>query len=330
MSPPSSGAVLRVGTRGSALALRQSNLAIDALRVCASKRGIDLRAEVVTIKTTGDAVTDRPYHEIGPKGLFARELQGALARGEIDVAVHSLKDLAADEPDGIMIAAVLPRGEIKDAFVGRDGETLDDLADGSVVGTSSLRRTALLAMARPGLRVAPFRGNVDTRLDKIARGEVDGAVLAGAGLVRLGREDAVTQWLDPETFLPAPGQGAIAIEAATERVAADLSWFRDADHAATRAAVDAERAFMGAMEGGCQVPLGAWGRIDAGNGVPAREPGPQARLVLTGFLALPDGSESVRAEVASAGESPHETGLRLSQALHEKGAADLLRRLRGD
>jgi hydroxymethylbilane synthase len=234
-----------------------------------------------------------PYSAIGSKGVFAVELQQALLRGEIDVAVHSLKDLAASEPEGLEVAAFLERGEVRDVLVGR---SLDDLPSGSSVGTSALRRAEQLRTMRADLEIVPLRGNVDTRLEKVARGEVDAAVLAGAGLERLGRLDAVREWLDPRTFLPAPGQGAIALETRVERA----ETVRHADHEATRAAVTAERAFTRAMEGGCDVPLGAWARVERGV------------VVIDGWLVHPDG-RAVRGRHEHG--DPEQAGLGLAQLL---------------
>lgn len=253
---------LRVGTRASKLALAQTDIVIDALRTAARGSGLDLHAEVVRISTTGDAVTDRPFEAIGPKGVFAVELQQALLDGRIDVAVHSLKDLPSREPDGLVLPAVCERGEPHDVLVSRDGAMLDALPSGAVVGTSSSRRRALVAIYRPDLSTAPLRGNVDTRVQKVARGDVDAAILAAAGLVRLGRAEDIAEWLDPQRFVPPPGQGALAVECTSDRVAGDLAWLRDAEHAATRACVDAERTFMEIVEGGCEVPLGAWARFE--------------------------------------------------------------------
>jgi hydroxymethylbilane synthase len=304
---------LRVGTRGSKLALTQTGIAADALRAAAPG---DLDIEIVTIRTSGEAVTDRPFEAIGPKGVFAAELQRALLADRIDVAVHSLKDLPAVEPDGLVLAAVCERGEARDVLVARDGSTLDGLPSGAVVGTSSSRRRALVARRRPDLRNAPLRGNVDTRLDKIARGDVDAGVLAGAGLIRLGRQDAISEWLDPGVFVPPPGQGALVIEATAVRVAADLGWVRGAEHGPTRSCVDAERALMRDVQGGCEVPLGAWARYEG------------AEMVLDAFVASADGGrffgDSAR------GTDPESLGAELARRLLAAGAGNLRLRVADD
>jgi hydroxymethylbilane synthase len=249
---------LKIGTRGSALARTQTDLAIERFLAVAPSA---VEAEVVVIKTSGDESQASSFEKIGPKGVFARELQRALVEGRIDVAVHSLKDLESSEPEGLQIAAVLEREDPRDVLISRGGQTLAELAPGAVVGTSSSRRRALLSVARPDLAVAPLRGNVDTRLAKIARGEVDAGIVAGAGLVRLGREDEVTEWLDPTLFVPAPGQGALAIET---RADGEHEWIAAADDPDTRVCIETERAFMRRVESGCDAPLGAWARMESG------------------------------------------------------------------
>lgn len=303
---------IRVGTRGSALALRQTEEATGALTRAAADAGMDLAFDVVIIRTTGDAVTDKPFEAIGPKGVFAVELQRALLDGRIDVAVHSLKDLPSAEPDGLALAATLERGDPRDVLVSRDGSSLHELPPGAVVGTSSSRRRALVRIHRPDVETAPLRGNVDTRLQKVERGDVDAAVLAAAGLVRLGRQDAITEWLDPERFVPPPGQGTIVVESRADRLDADLSWLRSAEHTPTRAATDAERAFMRVVEGGCEVPLGAWARFEGDD------------IVCVGFVS--DGRDHV--EGSERGRDGTAVGAALAHSLLEAGAADLVSRAR--
>jgi hydroxymethylbilane synthase len=304
--------VLRVGTRGSVLALTQTDLAMAALRSAASARGADFEAEVVRITTKGDQVTDKPFEAIGPKGVFAKEIERALLDDEIDVAVHSLKDLPSDEPQGLVIAAVLEREDPRDVLVSREGQPLSELPPDAVVGTSSSRRRAQLHISRPDLRTVALRGNVDTRLEKIASGEMHAGILAGAGLVRLGRESEITEWLDPMHFVPAPGQGALAIETKSDRVASDLSWIVDADHPDTRACIEAERAFMRGVEGGCEVPLGAWARIES------------SEVVCEGFLSSSDGTRSIRD--AARGREAKAVGDDLAQKFLAAGAGVLTAR----
>lgn len=304
--------MLRVGTRASTLALAQTDIAIASLHDVSQRGGVNLEAEVVHIRTTGDAVTDRPFEAIGPKGVFAVELQQALLDGRIDVAVHSLKDLPSVEPDGLVLAAVCEREDARDVLVSRSGASLDALPAAAVVGTSSARRRALVAIHRPDLATAPLRGNVDTRLDKVARGEVDAAILAAAGLVRLGRVDAVTEWLDPQVFVPPPGQGALTLECRADRLADDLAWLRETEHAPTRACVDAERAFTLIVEGSCEVPLGAWARLEDGE------------LVCEGFIASGDTQGLPRFVRDSArGARPADVGAELARRMLAAGAGDL-------
>lgn len=292
--------------------MAQTGLVIDALADAARRSAVELHAEVVEIRTSGDAVKDRPFEAIGPKGVFAVELQQALLDDRIDVAVHSLKDLPSREPNGLELAAVCERGEPHDVLVSRDGSTLDALPSGSVVGTSSSRRHALVAIHRPDLSTALLRGNVDTRLQKVARGEVDAAILAAAGIVRLGRRDEITEWLDPHRFVPPPGQGALVVECRSERAIGDLAWLRRAEHAPTRACVDAERAFMEIVEGGCEVPLGAWARFDGDE------------LVCEGFIASAETAGRPRfLRDATRGSDPAAVGAVLARRMLAAGAGDL-------
>jgi hydroxymethylbilane synthase len=246
-----------------------------------------LVVDITRISTKGDRDKTTPFAELGTKAVFSHELQRALVSGEIDIAVHSLKDLTGAEPEGLVIASVPEREDPRDVLVSRSGQTLAELEPGAVVGTSSVRREALVRAARPDLVCAPLRGNVDTRLRKVSEGEVDAAILAAAGIVRLARTDEITEWLDPIVFTPPPGQGAIAIEARADRLDADLAWVRASEDAAVRACVDAERAFMRIVEGSCEVPLGALARKQDG------------MVALAAFLVRPDG-ELVRAQAFGA------------------------------
>lgn len=288
----------------------------DILRGVARRTVAELEVELVTIRTKGEAVTDRPFAAIGPKGVFAAEIQRALLEDRIDVAVHSLKDLPADEPEGLELAAVCERGEVRDVLVSRSGSSLRGLPPGSVVGTSSSRRRALIALARSDLKTALLRGNVDTRLEKVARGDVDAGVLAGAGLIRLGRQDAIAEWLDPEVFVPSPGQGALVIEATVERLAGDLAWVRAAEHAPTRTCVDAERLFMREVQGACEVPLGAWARYSGDE------------MVLDGFVASEDAARCIRD--SERGPDAQAVATELARRVLAAGAAELRQRREGN
>jgi len=251
--PPS----LRLATRGSALALAQTELAVAAL----SAVGV-VSIETVVIRTRGDRDAHTPVAEMDSQGWFTGELEAALQQGRADVAVHSAKDLPDQLGAGLAVCAHLPRADCRDALVTRDGRTLEELPEGSTVGTGSPRRASLLAALRPGLRAVPIRGNVDTRLRKLDEGEVDALLLACAGLDRLGLGVRATQRLDPEALVPAPAQGALALEVLAGSEAAALC--AAVDDAATTASVAAERSVLRALGGGCRLPLGAWGRLEGG------------------------------------------------------------------
>jgi hydroxymethylbilane synthase len=268
--------LVRLGSRGSPLALVQAGMVRDAL---VAAHGIPV--EIVVIRTTGDAVQDRPLAEIGGKALWTKELDRALLGGDIDIAVHSMKDVETIRPEAITIAAMLPRADVRDRLIG--APSIADLPDGAVVGTSSPRRRAQLLRLRPDLRVVSFRGNVDTRLAKLAAGEADATLLAAAGLARLGRPD-VGAPIELEVMLPAPAQGAVGIEARTgdDRVHAMLSVL---DHASTHAAVLAERALLAALHAGCHSPVAALAGEDG---------------VIRAELLAEDGS----AHVAGSGDDP--------------------------
>lgn len=300
MSP---AADIRLGTRGSPLALWQAHWVKDRL-----EQGGETRVGVVPIRTTGDRVTDRPLAAIGGKGLFTRELDRALLEGRIDLAVHSLKDLPFRLHEGIRIAALLERGDPRDAFISRRG-CLDALPAGSRIGTSSLRRRAQILHRFPGLRVSDLRGNVDTRLGKLEAGELDAIVLSGAGLTRLGHAARITEWLDVATMLPAVGQGAIVALCRTDDAAASAR-LGALDHSPTRHAVTAERAMLERLEGNCQVPI-------AGHAVLRGE-----RVELTGLVASPDGTTLIRE--AMEGEDPVALGHRLGDHLLGAGAGRIL------
>lgn len=287
-------------------------MAIAALRAAASEEQVEVDTEIVTISTKGDAAPDKPFEAIGPKGVFAVELQRALLEGEIDLAVHSLKDLPAVEPDGLAFAAVCEREDARDVIVSREAKSFEQLAAGSVVGTSSVRRAALLAIHRPELQHVLLRGNVDTRLRKVADGEVDAAMLAAAGIVRLGRESEISDRLDPTRFVPPPGQGAIVVEARADRLDGDLWWARSADHTPTRIATHAERTFMAVVEGGCDAPLGAWARFEDGV------------LVCDGFLSTPSGERYMIDRAR--GSDPATVGTELAQRMLDAGGRRLTKR----
>jgi hydroxymethylbilane synthase len=267
--------ILRIGTRGSPLALWQANE--TKRRLSLAFPGLAL--EIVPIKTTGDRIQDRNLSEAGGKGLFTKEIEEALLAGTIDVAVHSMKDVPTWLPEGLGIVATLEREDPRDALIARQGaKSLADLPRGCTVGSSSLRRAAQLRAKRPDIRVIDFRGNVDTRLAKLEQGLADATFLALAGLKRLGREDAVSAVLDPSEMLPAVAQGAIGLEArlADTRTREKLAAL---DHLPTHDAVRAERGLLERLDGSCRTPIGALAKIDA-----------QGRLRLDGLVVRPDGT----------------------------------------
>jgi hydroxymethylbilane synthase len=294
-------APLRIGTRSSELALRQARLVQAALET----QGI--ASELVTYRTVGDKRLDEPLSSIGAKGLFTKELEQDLARGKTQLAVHSLKDLPTDSPEGLIVAAVLEREDPRDALVvnGRIlAQSLADLPPGSRIGTSSLRRRAQLLALRPDLEVAELRGNVPTRLKKIDEGRVHAAILAAAGLHRLGARQHVTCYMEPPDWLPAAGQGAIAVQTRTDDAATRA--LADAmNDAPTMRAIRAERAFLAALEGGCQVPIGALAL-----------PAPDGSGMLYGMIAALDPND------------PALSGIRLANRLRSEGATEILEGLR--
>ena len=275
----SSGVILRLGTRGSPLALTQADMVRSAL---AAAHGLAFeQIAIVPIRTTGDRVAG-PLADAGGKGLFTKEIEEALASGTIDLAVHSAKDLPAELPAGLVLAAFLEREDPRDAFVSRKAKTLDGLPNAATVGTSSPRRRALLLRRRGDLRVVDLRGNVDTRLRRIDEGMADATLLALAGLKRLGRQDEATAVLSVEEFLPAVGQGAIGIEirADDEKTRALLS---PINHQATATALAAERAFLAALEGTCRTPIAGHAMVEGG------------ALRFHGMIVKPDGREALEA-----------------------------------
>ena len=305
--------IVRIATRSSELALRQARI-VEALL---ESRGF--KCEIVTFKTTGDKKLDEPLSEIGAKGLFTRELEVALTKKKVDCCVHSLKDLPTDLPDGLTIGAILEREDPRDVLVINPVTEAEDLASlpaGSRVGTSSLRRRAQLLALRPDLEVAELRGNVPTRLKKVDTGKVHAAILAAAGLIRLNAQQRIKQFLEPPAWLPAAGQGAIAIE-----IRADDDAMREViqplDHEATSRSVRAERAFLAALEGGCQIPIGALASLDT-----------SGKLMLHGFVSDVRGRDSVRGSKVVDPGSPENAGRELAADLRTRGATSLLMDLR--
>ena len=302
---PRERAPLRIGTRGSALALWQAN-AVAALLASHGRR-----TELITIRTAGDRLQDRPLSEAGGKGLFVKEIEDALLAGTIDLAVHSAKDMSAMLPSGLAIAAVLPREDPRDALVLRAGAGRDAP---SAIGTGSVRRSSQLTSRFPAARFLPIRGNVDTRLRKLDAGEYDALVLAVAGLARLGHADRVSEAIPLEDCIPAPGQGIVAIET-READVRDAVW-RAIDDREAAIAFQAERAVVAALGGGCQLPLGA---------IAIRE---GSDLLMQGIVTTPDGSTRVRRTVRAAAADPEAAGRQLAAELAAGGGTAILNSLR--
>jgi hydroxymethylbilane synthase len=301
---------LRIGTRGSRLALAQTTEVADRLAAA-----LDREVTPVPVRTEGDA-TDRPLTEFGGQGVFVSALREALVRGDVDVAVHSLKDLPTATDDAVALAAVPTRQDPRDVLVARDGLTLGELPVGSTVGTGSPRRAAQLHALGLGLNVVPIRGNVDTRMDKVlSRGEVDAVVLARAGLARLGRLDDVTEVLDPLQMLPAPGQGALAVECRADDHDLVAQVRSAVDDVATRAAVAAERSLLATLEAGCSAPVGALAEIvDGGDG---------DEMWLRAVVLDLEGRWPLRTSSVGAPDDAVGIGRRLAEQLLTDGAADL-------
>jgi hydroxymethylbilane synthase len=298
---------LIVGTRGSRLALRQTEIALAALTAAVPETTF----EVQTIRTAGDQ-SAASLSEIGGRGVFVVEIERALLERQIDIAVHSLKDLPAEETPGLAIAAVLAREDPRDALVTRSGALLADLPEGSVIGTGSPRRAAQLLALRRDIRIADIRGNVDTRIRKAESGEYDAVVLAAAGLARLGWIKRAAELFDYEQMLPAPGQGALALQVRTDDAAA-FAAVLTVDHAYTRAAITAERAFERRLGGGCHAAIAALATVLD-----------EERIRLAGLVGDPEGGLMFRREIDGTIDDPASTGLLLAEELLERGAAALL------
>ncbi len=298
---------IRIGTRGSRLALAQANWFRRSLET----RG-NVAAELVVIKTSGDRFVDQPLRDIGGKGLFVKEIEQALLDGDIDCAIHSMKDLPAELAGDLILAAVPEREDPRDVLVTRDGTPLADLPAGSRVGTSSLRRRALCLALRPDLAIEDLRGNVDTRLRKLEAGDLDAILLAAAGLNRLGIAPSGARPLDPDPFLPAIGQGALAIESRPDEVATILAALDDpTTHTCTRA----ERAVMAALGGSCHTPVAAHATVSGTD------------LVLDGVIASPDGTRVVRGREHGSATDPEPIGRKLAADLLARGGEAILAEL---
>ena len=302
---------IRIGSRGSALALAQANWVKRRLEERYPGRPV----EIVTIKTSGDRFVDAALAAIGGKGVFVKEIEDALTEKKIDVAVHSMKDLPTELAAGLVVAAVPEREDARDALVSADGRSLSGLPAGSLIGTGSLRRQAQILHYRPDLSIRPIRGNVDTRLKKLDQGEVNALVMAVAGLKRIGRESRISEYLAPEICLGAVGQGALALETrAGDDLIGAVAFLH---HPATAHEVAAERAFLRRLGGGCLVPVGARAEFDGGH------------VRLSGVVADPDGGKLLRDEIAGDATLAERLGEQLALRLLDMGGDEILLRQRG-
>lgn len=299
--------IIRIGTRGSELALRQARSVARAISDLNEAPAV----EEVIISTSGDRITDVPLSRVSGRSFFTKEIEEALLAGTIDVAVHSLKDLATLLPDGLVIGAITLRADSRDVLISREGHDLDDLPDGARVGTSSLRRRAFMARARPDVELVELRGNVPTRLKRLQEGEYDAIVVAAAGVMRLDLEEMITAWLPPDRFPSAPGQGAIAIQVRVDDEDT-LRWIRPLDHVPTRLMVTAERSLLGRLGGGCQVPVGAFAVAEEGI------------LELTAAISSPDGARVVEGRRRAPVEFATELGMELADELLQAGGREIL------
>lgn len=297
----------RIGTRGSPLALAQAYETRD--RLMAAHGLPEALFEVVVLSTQGDRITDRPLSEIGGKGLFTEELEQQLLSGDLDFAVHSSKDMPTRLPDGLILSAYLPREDVRDAFIGATAPRLTELPHGATVGSSSLRRQALIRRLRPDLKVITFRGLVDTRLRKLAEGQVDATLLAYAGLRRLGKHDVPTELLDPKDFPPAPAQGAICIESriGDDKINGLLEAINDR---ATFDPVSCERAFLAALDGSCRTPIAGYARCDGD------------QLTFSGMILTPDGARFHEIETEGARSDAVSIGNAAGEAIRAKAGPD--------
>lgn len=301
-------ATLTIGTRNSALARWQTDHIIQQLQ----NAWPNLRCNIRPFVTQGDKTLDKPLPQIGGKGLFTAELEQALRAGEIDLAVHSLKDLPIDSPPGLTLGAIGSRANVRDVLIARDDRTLFTLPRNARIGTSSLRRQAQLFVARPDLDIQPIRGNVETRIRKVMQGDYDATLLAAAGVERLNITTGIREQLSLNIMLPAPGQAALAVQC-REDDAVTLKLLLAVDDPHTRAATTAERSFLASLGGGCSVPVAAYARVIAFDTLTVH---------MRGLVAAPDGSRTIRVE--SSGNDPQQLGEQLAQHALRQGAEEIL------
>jgi len=305
--------ILKIGTRGSKLAVAQSLWVKKRIEA----RYEDIQVELVTIKTTGDKILDSPLSRVGGKGLFVKEIEEALLTERVDVAVHSMKDVPADLTEGLVLCSFPEREDPSDALVSKGDKSIETLPLHSRVGTSSLRRSAQLLHMRPDLQIVPLRGNVDTRLRKLESGDVDAVVLATAGLKRLGFENIISHVIPYDQIMPAIGQGALGLEARRyDQRTIDLLSFLN--HESTETAVKAERSFLRELGGGCQVPIAGFAQLSAD------------LVHLKGMVAELDGRWIVSDEITGRKDQAEESGIKLARMLIDAGAQEILARIYGD
>ncbi len=296
-----------IGTRGSKLALWQANYVKNQIE----NRYKSVKVELKIIKTKGDKILDVPLAKVGGKGLFVKEIEEALLKEEIDIAVHSMKDVPTFFPEGLYLPVITKREDYRDAFLSRNGIKLKEMAKNSIIGTSSLRRKSQLKIIRDDFKIKDLRGNVDTRLKKLNDGLFDGIILAVAGLKRMGFENQITEYLDESLMIPAIGQGALGIEIRQGdlRILEIVSFLKDEN---TFIEVEAERAFLKKLEGGCQVPIGAFGKIKDG------------KLEIIGFVADLKGERIIKEKVVGKKDEYRNLGLTLAEIILEKGGKEIL------
>lgn len=302
---------LRIGTRGSQLALYQAELTRDNLLSQFS----ELDVEIKVIQTKGDKILDVALSKIGDKGLFTKEIENALLDNQIDIAVHSLKDLPTKLPSGLKLGAVLERGEYRDALVTRDGRKLDELTEHDVIATSSLRRKSSLLRFNKNFKIVDIRGNVNTRIRKMEEGYCDAMIMAAAGLQRLNLESYITEIINPEIIIPAVSQGIIALESRSDDTKTEI-YLQAVNHSDTWIAGEAERGFLRAIEGGCQVPVGCLSKTTG------------EHLFLTGFVASMNGEIYLLETEAGTVNDPRATGEKLAEKLLSRGAAEIMEEIR--
>ncbi len=302
---------IKIGTRGSKLALWQAAWVQSALK----KRSPELTVDIIVIKTRGDKILDVPLAKIGGKGLFVKEIEDALLREDIDIAVHSMKDMPAHLPEGLCIGPIPQREVSSDVLISGGGRHLAELKPGQSIGTSSLRRSAQVLHVRPDLKIVPLRGNLETRLKKLEAGQMDAIVLAAAGVKRLGLEHRITEYLEPSVMLPAVGQGALCIEL-RKNDQDTYQVINHLEHGPTRTVVFGERAFLNRLEGGCQVPIAALGQVR------------QDQFTLSGLVADIDGQTLFKETLSGPADASEAIGTNLADRLAARGARDILNKLK--